>query len=64
MPSLVGSEMCIRDSTLTGQEYVLPKPPAENSDSSPEMHAARQGNQEESSEHNESDWMSRMEENN
>ena len=50
--------------TLTGQEYVLPKPPAENSDSSPEMHAARQGNQEESSEHIESDWMSRMEQNN
>ena len=61
------SAMTYLDTTGNGminQEFVLPKPPAENSDSSPEMHAARQGNQEESSEHNESDWMSRMEQNN
>ena len=51
-------------STLTGQEYVLPKPPTENSDSSPGMYAEQQGNQKESSELNESDWMSRMEQNN
>ena len=51
-------------STLTGQEYVLPKPPTENSESSPRMYAAQQGSQEESSESNESDWASRMEQNN
>ena len=50
--------------TLSGQEYVLPKPPAENSELSPEMYAEQQGSQKESSELNESDWMSRMEQNN
>ena len=50
--------------TLTGQEYVLPKPPIENSESSPQMYAGQQDNQEESPESNESDWMSRMEQNN
>jgi len=44
--------------SVTGQEYVLPKPPTENSESSPQMYADKQ---EESSE---SDWMSRMEQNN
>jgi len=51
-------------STLTAQEYVLPKPPAENSESAPQTNAGQQDNQEESSESNESDWMSRMEQNN
>ena len=51
-------------STLTGQEYVLPKPPAENSESSPRMHAEQESNQEKPSESNESDWISRMEQNN
>ena len=50
--------------TLTGQEYVLPTPPAENSESSSQIHAEQSGSQEESSESNESDWMSRMEQNN
>ena len=50
--------------TLTGHEYVLPKPPIENSESSPQMYAEQQDNQEESPESNESDWMSRMEQNN
>ena len=44
--------------TLSGQEYVLPKPPAENSESSPEMYAKQQGGQKESSELNESDSVS------
>ena len=50
--------------TLTGQEYVLPKPPAENSKSAPQIYAEQHDNQEESLESNESDWMSRMEQNN
>ena len=50
--------------TGTGQQYVLPKPPAENSESAPQTYADQQDNQEESSESNESDWMSRMEQNN
>ena len=50
--------------TLTKQEYVLPKPPAENSESSPQIYAEQSDSQEESSESNESDWMSRMEQNN
>ena len=50
--------------SLTGQEYVLPKPPTENSQSSPQIHAEQSASQEESSESNESDWMSRMEQNN
>lgn len=50
--------------TLTAQEYVLPKPPAENSESAPQTYTGQQDNQEESSESNESDWMSRMEQNN
>ena len=47
--------------SVTGQEYVLPKPPTENSESSPQMYADKQDKQEESSE---SDWTSRMEQNN
>ena len=47
--------------SVTGQEYVLPKPPTENSESSPQMYADKRDKQEESSE---SDWMSRMEQNN
>jgi len=47
--------------SVTGQEYVLPKPPTENSESSPQIYADKQDKQEESSE---SDWMSRMEQNN
>ena len=50
--------------TLTGQEYVLPKPPTENSESSPQIYARQQDGQKESSESDESDWMSRMEQNN
>ena len=50
--------------SITGQEYVLPKPPAENSESSPQMYANQQDKHEGSSESNESDWMSRMEQNN
>ena len=46
--------------SITGQEYVLPKPPTENSESSPEMYATKQDKHDESSE---SDWMSRMEQN-
>ena len=61
------SAVCYLDSSgnsLTGQEYVLPKPPTENSQSSPQIHAEQSASQEESSESNESDWMSRMEQNN
>ena len=47
--------------SVTGQEYVLPKPPTENSESSPQMYADKHEKHEESSE---SDWMSRMEQNN
>jgi len=36
--------------TLTGQEYVLPKPPTENSESAPQTYTEQQGNQEELSE--------------
>ena len=50
--------------TLTAQKYVLPKPPSENSESAPQTYAGQQDNQEESPESNESDWMSRMEQNN
>ena len=50
--------------TLTGQKYVLPKPPEENSESSSQIYAEQSDSQEESSESNESDWMSRMEQNN
>ena len=50
--------------TLTGKEFVLPKPPTENLESAPQICTEQQGNQEESSESNESDWMSRMEQNN
>ena len=52
------------DNTLTGQEHVLPKPLAENSESAPQIHAEQSDSQKESSESNESDWMSRMELNN
>ncbi len=50
--------------TLTGQEYVLPKPPIENSESSSQIYTEQSAGQEESSKSNESDWMSRMEQNN
>jgi len=50
--------------TLTGQKYVLPKPPEENSESSSQIYAEQSDSQEKSSESNESDWMSRMELNN
>jgi len=50
--------------TLTGQEYVLPKPPIENSESSSQIYTEQSAVQEESSKSNESDWMSRMEQNN
>ena len=50
--------------TLTGQEYVLPKPPIENSEPSSQIYTEQSTGQEESSESNESDWMSRMEQNN
>ena len=50
--------------TLSGQQYVLPKPPGENSESAPQTYADQQDNQEESSKSNESDLMSRMEQNN
>ena len=50
--------------TSTVQNYVLPKPPTENSESAPRIYAEQQDNQEESPESNESDWMSRMEQNN
>ena len=33
--------------SMTGQEYVLPKPPIENSESSPQMYAGQQDNKEE-----------------
>ena len=50
--------------TLTGQKYVLPKPPEENSESSSQIYAEQSDSQVESSKSNESDWMSRMEQNN
>jgi len=50
--------------TLTGQKYVLPKPPEENSESSSQIYAEQSDIQEESSKSNKSDWMSRMEQNN
>jgi hypothetical protein len=50
--------------TLTGQKYVLPKPPEENLESSSQIYAEQSNSQEKSSESNESDWMSRMEQNN
>ena len=50
--------------TLTGQEWILPKPPAENSESTPQIYAEQSDSQGEPSESNESDWMSRMEQNN
>ena len=49
--------------SMAGQEYVLPKPPIENSESSPQMYANQQDKQDEPSESNKSDWMSRMEQN-
>ena len=50
--------------TLATEENILPEPPAENSDVPMQMYPEEQGNQMESSESNESDWMSRMEQNN
>ena len=50
--------------TLTGQKYALPKPPKENSESSSQIYAEQSDSQVESSKSNESDWMSRMEQNN
>ena len=49
--------------TITGHENVLPEPPIENSESSIEAPAEEQGNHEDSQQSNESDWMSRMEQN-
>ena len=49
-------------STMTGQEYVLPKPPTENSESSPQIYD-EQDRQVNPSKSNENDWMSRMEQN-
>ena len=49
---------------LTGQEYVLPQPPVENLESTPQIYAEQSDSQEEPSESNESNWMSRMEQNN
>ena len=48
--------------TMTGQEYVLPKPPTENSESSPQIYD-EQDRQVNPSKSNENDWMSRMEQN-
>ena len=50
--------------TLTEQECILPKPPVENSESTPQIYAEQSDSQEGPSESNESDWMSRMEQNN
>ena len=50
--------------TLTCKENVLPEPPTENSESSMQTYSDQRGIQEESSESNESDWISRMEQNN
>jgi len=50
--------------TITGHENVLPEPPIENSESSIEAPAEEQSNHEDSQQSNESDWMSRMEQNN
>ena len=49
---------------LTGKEYVLPQPPVENLESTPQIYAEQSDSQEEPSESNESNWMSRMEQNN
>ena len=49
--------------TVTGQEYVLPKPPTENSQLSPQMYGEQQDSQDNSSKSDENDWMSRMEQN-
>ena len=46
--------------SMTGQEYVLPKPPIENSESSPQIYAEQKDRQEGSLESDESDCMSRM----
>ena len=48
---------------MINQEFVLPKPPAENSESAPQIHAEQQDNQDNSSKSDENDWMSRMEQN-
>ena len=50
--------------TITGHESTLPEPPIENSESSIEAPAEEQDNHEDSQQSNESDWMSRMEQNN
>ena len=46
--------------SMTGQEYVLPKPPIENSESSPQIYAEQKDRQEGSLESDESDCMPRM----
>jgi len=46
--------------SMTGQEYVLPKPPIENSESSPQIYAEQKDRQEGSLESDESDCMTRM----
>ena len=50
--------------TITVNENILPEPPIENSESSTEAPAEEQDNHEYSQQSNESDWMSRMEQNN
>jgi len=50
--------------TITVNENNLPEPPIENSESSTETPAEEQDNHEYSQQSNESDWMSRMEQNN
>jgi hypothetical protein len=60
------SAMTYLDTTGNGminQEFVLPKPPAENSESAPQIYAEQQDNQDNSSKSDENDWMSRMEQN-
>ena len=60
------SAMTYLDTTGNGminQEFVLPKPPAENSESAPQIHAEQQDNQDNSSKSDENNWMSRMEQN-
>ena len=50
--------------TITGHENILPEPPIGNSESSIQASTEEQGNHDDSQQSNESDWMSRMEQNN
>jgi len=50
--------------TITEHENILPEPPIENSESSIQASTEEQINHEDSQQSNESDWMSRMEQNN